>query len=159
MLFTAGILAGTTYLKLYYLIPIIFISSILGSIIGYFIGTHIERLRTFPFFRKILKEEHINKAHIFFEKHGKFAILFSRFIPVVRTFTPIVAGIARMNYKSFIKYNILSSLVWSSTVTLLGFFLGRIFPNIKDYLSLAIIIIILISILPMIIPNIRRKKS
>ena len=64
-----------------------------------------------------------------------------------------------MIYKSFIKYNILSSLVWSSTVTLLGFFLGRIFPNIKDYLSLAIVIIVLISILPMIIPSIRRKKG
>ncbi|MFZ1019620.1 MAG: DedA family protein, partial [Minisyncoccia bacterium] len=92
LLFTAGLLASVYGFNLSFLIFIIFLATFLGGLGGYEIGVYLEKLRTFSFFRKILKQEHINKAHQFFIKYGKSAIVFSRFVPVVRTFTPIVAG-------------------------------------------------------------------
>ncbi len=157
LLFTAGILAASTYLRLYYLIPLVFVSTFFGAIVGYYIGMHIERLRKFSFFKKILKEEHLNKAHVFFEKHGKLAIIFSRFIPIVRTFMPIAAGVAKMNYISFIKHSLVSSIIWATLVPTLGYFLGQIFPQIKDYMSFAIILVVLVSLLPAVWEVFRKK--
>jgi membrane-associated protein len=148
LLFTAGILATGLGMNIGFLIALIFVAAFIGSIIGYFIGTQIERLHNYSFFRKILSQEHLDKTHEFFERHGVYAIILSRFVPVIRTFAPIVAGVAEMNYFKFIRYSFISSALWSTVVTLLGFFLGRIFPQIKDYLSYAIILIIFISILP-----------
>jgi len=159
LLFTAGLLASTTYLKLYLLIPLVFVGTFLGGIVGYYIGVHIERLRKYSFLNKILKEEYINKAHEFFVRYGKSAILFSRFVPIVRTFTPIVAGIAKMDYKLFIKYSLMSSLLWSTIVTLAGYFLGQIFPQIKDYMSVVIILVVLVSLLPGVVEMMRKKKK
>jgi len=159
LLFTAGLLASTTYLKLYILIPLIFISTFLGGIAGYYVGVHIERLRKYFLFAKILKEEHMNTARIFFEKHGRGAIIFSRFIPIVRTFMPIVAGIIKMDYKLFLKYSLISSALWSTVVTLSGYFLGQIFPQIKDYLSWMVLIVVLVSLLPAVVEMVRSKKE
>lgn len=159
LLFTAGLLASTTYLKIYFLVPLIFISTFLGGIAGYYVGVHIERLRKVSFLKKFLKEEYVNKAHIFFEKYGKSAILFSRFIPIIRTFTPIVAGVVSMNYKTFLKYSFFSSILWSTTVTFSGYFLGQIFPQIQDYMSVIIILVVLLSLIPVIVEIFKKKKE
>lgn len=148
LLFTAGLLSSGLGLNLTYLIPLIFVATLLGGIAGYFIGVYIEHLRRYAFLRKILKEEHIKSAHEFFEKHGRFAIIISRFVPVIRTFVPIVAGVARMNFWKFLRYSILSSVLWSSIVTLLGYYLGIRFPQIHDYLHYLIVLIILGSLIP-----------
>ncbi len=158
LLFTAGLLASLFSLKIYFLIPLIFVSTFLGGIVGYEMGVHIERLRRFAFFRRMLKPEHIEKTHKFFEKHGRFTVIFSRFIPVVRTFVPIVAGVIKMDYKLFLKYSLISSVLWSTIVTLVGYFLGQIFPHIKDYLSYMIFLIIVVSILPIIL-EIRQERK
>ncbi len=150
LLFTAGLLAAASKLNLFYLIPIIFTATFLGGMAGYAIGQYLDKVHRYAFFRKIIKEDHIRKAHIFFEKHGKAAILLSRFVPLMRTFTPIVAGVARMNKASFIRYSIASSLLWSVSVTLLGYFLGQAFPQIEDYLHYFIIGIIGVSLIPVI---------
>jgi len=159
LLFTAGILASGLGFNLWFLIPLIFFATLFGGIAGYYLGTQIEKLHNYSFFRKILSQEHINTAHQFFEKYGRFAVVFSRFVPLVRTFVPIVAGIARMDYKKFLKYSIISSLLWSTIVTLVGFFLGRAFPWIKDYLSYLIILIIFASILPGIYEWVRTRQK
>lgn len=159
LLFTAGLLVAVLHLNLLFLIPMIFVATFLGGVMGYEIGINLERLRKYSFFKKFLKEEHIIKAHAFFDKYGKFAIIISRFVPLVRTFMPIVAGIARMHYRDFIKYSLMSSALWSTSVTLAGYFLGRIFPQIKDYISLVVIIIIFVSVLPMIFEYMREKKE
>ncbi len=161
LLFTAGLFASAFGLHLYILIPLIFVATFLGGITGYEIGVKLELLKQFKFFRKIMKPEHIQKAHDFFEKHGRMAILLCRFVPIVRTFTPIVAGVGKMNYVSFLKYSFIGSILWSTTVTLLGFFLGRSFPVIKDYLHVVVVLIVLVSVLPMVFEFIenRRKKS
>ncbi len=159
MLFTAGLLASVYGFNLLFLIFIIFAGAFLGSILGYEIGVYLEKLRKFYFFRKILKQEHINKAHQFFIKYGKSAIVFSRFVPVVRTFTPIVAGIARVPYRFFLKYSLLSSILWSSAITLLGFYLGKIFPVIKNYLWVIAILVVLVSLIPIFIEIIQNRKG
>ncbi|MFZ2048995.1 MAG: DedA family protein [Minisyncoccia bacterium] len=159
LLFTAGILASGLGLNLGFLIPLIFIATLFGGIVGYYLGTQIEKLHKYSFFRKILSQEHINTAHKFFEKYGRFAVVFSRFVPLVRTFVPIVAGIARMDYKTFLKYSIISSLLWSTIVTLVGFFLGRTFPWVKDYLSYLVILIIFLSIVPGIYEWVRTRQK
>jgi len=150
LLFTAGLFVSTFGMNIYFLIPLIFFATLLGGMTGYEIGVNLEKLRRYAFFRKILKKEHLDKTHEFFEKHGAFAITFSRFVPIVRTFAPIIAGIVRMPYKSFIKYSLVGSFLWSFIVTLLGYFLGRIFPQIKDYLFVVVVLVVIISILPMV---------
>ena len=159
LLFTAGLLVAVLHLNLFTLIPLIFVATFLGGVMGYEIGINLERLRKYDFFRKILKEKYIDQTHKFFDKHGGFAIIFSRFVPLVRTFMPIVAGIARMDYYKFIKYSLISSALWSTSVTLVGFFLGQIFPQIKDYISLIVLIIIIISIFPMIFEYMKHKNE
>lgn len=158
LLFTVGLLAISGFLNLFKLIPVIFIATFLGGLAGYYIGEHIEKLRRYKFFRRFLKEEHINYAHEFFEKHGKFAILISRFVPIVRTFLPIVAGISKMNYVKFIKYSVLSSFIWSTTVTLVGYALGIAFPQIKNYLHYLIFTVVFVSILPIIFDAYNKYK-
>ncbi len=152
LLFTAGLFASALGLNVLFLISLIILATFLGGLAGYEIGAYLITLEErYKFLRKILKKEHIDKAHKFFDKHGAFAIVFSRFIPIIRTFVPIVAGIARMHYYDFVKYSIISSVIWSSVVTLLGYFLGQTFPVIKDYLFLMVILVILISVLPLIL--------
>ena len=159
LLFTAGLLAYTVNLNIFILIPVIFVATFLGGISGYFIGVYIESLRKYEIFKKILKPEYIIKTHNFLEKHGKFAIIISRFLPILRTFTPMVSGIARMSKRSFILYSLISSLLWSTSVTLLGYFLGHSFPQIKNYLSLVILLVVIVSILPAIWHWLRTRQT
>jgi membrane-associated protein len=158
LLFTAGLLAMAFGLNIYLLILITFLATFFGGMMGYEIGFYLVQLRNFEFFNKILKQEHLDKAHKFFDRYGKFAITFSRFVPIVRTFTPIVAGAARMNYRSFLKYSVIGSVLWSSIVTLLGFFLGHVFPQIKNYLWVVIVLVVLISAAPIIWEWLRGRK-
>lgn len=149
LLFTAGLLAATTgFFSLWLLIPMIIVASFLGGMAGYIIGIYIEKLHKYQFFRTILSPEHIMAAHRFFEKYGIPALILSRFVPIVRTFTPIAAGVALMDKKKFLTWSFVGAIVWSLSITLAGFFLGHVFPQIQNYLTPAIVIIILLSIVP-----------
>lgn len=161
LLFTAGLLASILGLNLPLLILVVFLGAFFGSLAGYFIGYYIDHLRRYHFMRVILKEEYVNEAHAFFKKHGLAAILISRFVPVLRTFTPIAAGVAEMERGSFIRYSFLSALLWSVSVTLAGFYLGRAFPQLKDYISYLIILVVIVSVLPGVWhwQRTRRKRS
>ncbi|MFA5999801.1 MAG: DedA family protein [Candidatus Paceibacterota bacterium] len=157
LIFTAGLMAPVVHFNIVLLTLLVFLSAFLGGIVGYYIGTKIEHLRTYAFFRRILKQEHIDKAHAFFEKHGLSSMILSRFMPVVRTFLPIVAGIARMKYADFLKYSFFGALIWSTSFTLGGYYLGKIFPQLEYYLIYVISIIVILSILPGVIHLIREK--
>ena len=159
LIFTAGLLAPMLHFNIVLLTLFIFLSAFLGGLVGYYIGTKIEYLYRYAFFRKILRREYIDNAHVFFEKHGLSAILLSRFIPVVRTFMPIVAGMAKMKYSEFVRYSLLGSFIWSVVFTLGGYFLGQSFPQIQNYLLYVIIIIVVLSILPGIFEIIRKRKK
>ncbi len=158
LLFTAGLFASISTLNIFILVPLIFVATFLGGMVGYYIGVYIESIHRYPMLKKILKPEHIAEAHKFFEKHGKAAILMSRFVPLMRTFAPIAAGVAKMPKKLFIRYSIISSLLWSFSVTLLGYFLGQAFPGIKDSLTYIVLGIIVISLLPAAVHYLRTRR-
>lgn len=157
-LFTLGILASTGILSMWLLIPIIFVGGLLGGLMGYIIGRHLERLHHYSFFRKIIKKEYLKKAEDFYEKNGKITLLFARFVPVVRTFVSIVAGIIKMNYLKFLKWSTLGALIWSVGMTSLGYFLGSLMPWIKDYLTIFVAIVVFLSVVPLILEAIKGKR-
>lgn len=151
LLFTAGFLASQGFLNIGILLPLLFVSAVLGDNIGYAFGKKVG-VKIFTKRDSLLfHQDHLLRAKLFFEKHGGKTIILARFIPIVRTFAPILAGVGNMKYKVFLIYNLLGALAWAVGVTILGYFLGSIIPGIERYLVLIVIMIILISILPTLI--------
>jgi len=107
---------------------------------------------------RMFKQEHLTKAHDFFEHHGAKSILLARFVPIVRTFTPIVAGVSEMRYRTFVKYNVIGGFVWTIGVTSLGHFLGQV-TFIRDNIEYAIIVLVAISLLPMVYEFLRHRRN
>ena len=159
LLFTAGLFVSVYHFNLLFLIALIFMATFFGGLMGYEIGVYLQKLRRYSFFNRILKQEYVDQACKFFDKHGKFAIIFSRFVPIVRTFVPIVSGIACVPYKLFIQYSLISSVLWATLMTLAGYYLGRMFPQIKDYLWVMAIIVVLISLIPIFLEMFKNRKG
>lgn len=157
LLFTAGFLASQGFLDIYILCPLLFIAAVVGDSVGYTfgyrLGPKIFKKEDSIFFDK----ENITRAQVFFEKYGGKTIILARFIPVVRTFAPILAGVGKMRYSTFIVYNLIGGLLWAVGLLGLGYFLGNVIPNVDRYLLPIILIIIFISILPNIIHLIKNK--
>lgn len=148
LLFTAGFLASQDWLDIRILVPLLFVAAVLGDNVGYAFGKRVgERLFNKPG-SKFFNKENLLKAQNFFEKHGKKAIVLARFIPVVRTFTPIVSGVAKMNYRVFFLFNIIGALLWAVGLLLMGYFFGRIIPNADKYVLPITGLIIVISVIP-----------
>lgn len=148
LLFTAGLLSAQGYFNPLILLAGVFVCAVLGDTVGYSFGFRWGR-RLFEredslFFRK----EHLYRTERFFEKYGTKAIILARFVPIVRTFTPILAGVGQMKYRTFITYNILGGLGWSVLMIVLGFYLGTIVPNIDKYILPIVLVIIFVSFLP-----------
>ncbi len=159
LIFTAGFLASQNILSLPILLPLVIVAAILGDGFGYYCGQKFGPkifIREDSFF---FKKSHIAKANLFFTKHGGKAIILARFMPVVRTFVPVVAGVGTMRYKKFAAYNIIGGLLWSCGLILAGYFLGRSVPNIDHYLLPIIFLIIILSLLPSIFHVIRDDES
>lgn len=155
LLFTAGFLVqiGAMDINIHLLVLILFVAAVLGDSVGYTFGRRVGRKVFNRPNSRLFKQEHLVKAESFYEKYGGKTIIMARFIPVVRTFAPVVAGTARMNYKTFLSYNVIGGLLWSAGITYLGFFLGDIFTNhlgldIDQVILPAVAIIILISLAP-----------
>jgi membrane-associated protein len=159
LIFTAGLMAPVLGFNIVFLAILVFVAAFTGGLAGYYIGTKLDFLYQYKFFRKIFKKKYTDEAHAFLEKHGLLALILSRFIPVVRTFLPIVAGMVRMDYKDFVRYSLLGSAVWSATFVFGGYFLGRSFPELEHYLVYVITIIVFLSILPGIIHFLRAKRK
>jgi membrane-associated protein len=147
LLVTAGIMAAAGYLDLRWLIPLTILAAIIGDQVNYAIGYRAGKalMSRYERFRP-----HLERAHAFYEKHGAKTIVLARFVPIVRTFAPAVAGAARMNYRTFVTYNIVGGIIWVLSTTLTGYFLGRAIPHIDRYLHLVIAIVVFLSILPIL---------
>jgi membrane-associated protein len=156
LLVTAGILAAAGLLDIRLLIICACAAAIIGDQTGYLIGRRAGKalIQRYARFRV-----HLERAHTFYEKYGSKTIVIARFVPIVRTFVPAVAGAAEMNYRRFVTYNILGGLLWVLSTTLLGFIFGRTIPNIEQNLHLVIAIVVFLSILPAIIEWWKHKKS
>ncbi len=158
LLFAFGVLAGAGYLNIYSGIIGIVIAAILGEAVGYHIGKYLEYLSTHKFFRKIFREDKILKTKEFFDKYGAQTIILARFVPIVRTFTPILAGVSKMNKKLFWKYNIIGAIVWGAGIPLLGYIFGQKFPGVQENLTLISVIIIVVTVAPVLWKILRKKK-
>ncbi len=146
LLFAAGTFAALGDLNLALLFVVMAAGAILGDTVNYWVG-HFIGPRAFSGEVKYLKKEHLDRTHEFYEKHGGFAVVLGRFVPIVRTFVPFVAGIGAMTYNHFITYNVLGAVAWTGLFLGLGYFFGNI-PVVKDNFSLVIIGIIAVSVLP-----------
>jgi membrane-associated protein len=149
LLFTAGILSAHGLFNPWVLITLVSVAAALGDSVGYWFGHKVGAPlleRNTRFFR----HEHLEQARVFYEKHGVLSIVLARFVPVVRTFAPIVAGMAGMRYKLFLMYNLIGAFLWGAGITFLGYFLGERFPFVSDYLTPIIIMIVGITCIPII---------
>jgi membrane-associated protein len=157
LLFVAGALCGIGALDFYILLPLLMLAAFTGDNTNYWTGRLIgKRLIRFGSSR-FIKHEHLDKTHAFYKKHGGKTIVFARFLPIVRTFAPFVAGIARMHYRLFMTFSAVGSVVWIAFFVIGGYFLGNI-PVIKNNLTLMILIIVFISLAPAMLEFIRHRR-
>jgi len=157
LLFTAGVLASQGFLSISVLLIGCILAAIIGDTIGYWSGKKYGR----DLFDKdsgfFFKKKRLYDAEIFYEKHGKFTIIIARFVPVIRTFAPIVAGIGNMKYPLFLSYNIFGGIFWVSLMLLAGYFLGGIIPDPDKYIIPLAFLIIVLSFFPIIIKMMKYK--
>lgn len=159
LIFTAGIIASQGFLNIWILIPLCAFAAILGDSFGYYFGKKIgpkifTRENSFLFNKKYIEE-----TQNFYKRHGKKTIILARFVPIVRTFAPILAGVGKMEYHIFISYNVIGGILWTAGFLLAGYFLGGIFPETEKYLGLIIVGIVILSLTPLLIEFLKRKKT
>lgn len=149
LLFTGGLLAAAPQppVSIWVLVPAVTLVAILGDQTAYFIGRRIGPALFDKEDSRFFKKHYVTESHAFFEKHGPKTIILARFVPIVRTFTPVLAGVSYMRYPVFLGFDIVGGILWGSGVTLLGYFLGNI-PFVKNNFELVILLIVFLSILP-----------
>lgn len=157
LLFVTGALCGMGSLELHVLMPLLMLAAFGGDNTNYWIGRRFG-IKLFKHDSRFFKLEHVEKTQAFYAAHGGKTIIFARFLPIIRTFAPFVAGIGSMSYRVFMVFSALGSVAWIASLTLAGYFFGNI-PIIKNNLTLMIICIILISFLPAIREYIRHRKQ
>jgi membrane-associated protein len=148
LLFAVGALSAMGSFHFIFVYLLLIAAAFLGDTVNYWIG-HFVGPKAFEGKNKFLKKEYLDKAQKFYEKHGGAAIVLARFVPIVRTFAPFVAGIGKMSYKHFITYNLLGGVLWVSLFSFAGFFFGNI-PFVKHNFHYVMVVIILISVVPII---------
>jgi membrane-associated protein len=159
LLFTAGLLASKGVFNIWTLFIVASVAAILGDNAGYWFGSTVGH----QFFQRedsrFFKKRYLLEAHAFYQKYGLQTIVLARFVPVIRTFVPIVAGIAEMEYKKFFVYNIFGGFLWAGGTCLLGYYLGIHVPWVSTYLTPIILIIIFISLLPVLIQFFKQYRT
>lgn len=162
LLFAAGMLAAAfpDQLNIYIVLGLLWIAAILGDTVNYTIGKTLgTKLVTAKIFgKRIIQDSAIQKTESFFQKYGSKTIVIARFVPIVRTLAPFVAGISKMHYGTFIKYNLIGGTIWVVGITLAGYFLGTI-PIIKNNFEIVVMLIIAFSLVPIIIEFIKSKSK
>ncbi|MGC2165942.1 MAG: DedA family protein [Gallionella sp.] len=158
LLFVAGALCGMDALQLQLLIPLLVVAAFCGDNTNYWIGRLVGLRLLKRAGGKLIKREHLDKTHAFYEKHGGKTILFARFLPIIRTFAPFVAGIGLMRYRLFVAFSALGSIAWISGFAIAGYFFGNI-PLVKNNLTLITLGIIVVTLLPAFREVIRHRRQ
>ena len=158
LLVTAGLLAARGYLNVYALAPVLTLAAIFGNSVGYFIGRatgpRVFRRENSLFFNK----KHAIRAHEFYEKYGHKTIVLAQFMPIIRTFSPVVAGVGGMRLRDFITFNVIGAFCWIWSMLGIGYFLGSYIPGIDKHIEIVVVIVIFISLLPGLISAYRAKR-
>ena len=155
LLFAAGSFAALGSLNVFALFILLTLAAILGDTLNYWIG-HFIGPRAFSGNTRFLKKEYLDRTHVFYEKYGGKTIILARFIPIIRTFAPFVAGIGAMDYPHFCFFNVIGAVLWVSIFTFGGYFFGNL-PFVRDNFTIVIMVIILISVLPGVFEFLREK--
>ena len=159
LLFTAGLLASQGKLNFPVILAGCFVAAVAGDQVGYGFGRRVGPALFRRPDSRLFKHENLERARSYFEQYGPKTILLARFVPVVRTFAPIVAGVGRMNYRTFVTYNVSGGLVWAIGVTSLGYALGETVPDIDRYLLPAVAVIIVLSALPILLEARKARRA
>ena len=158
LLFTAGFLASQGFLNIWILSLLTFLAAVLGDNFGYAFGRRVGP----AIFRRedswLFHKDHLERAKVFYEKHGAKTLVLARFLPIVRTFAPILAGVGKMHYPAFFFYNILGGFLWAIGMTWLGYFLGATIPGVDKYLIPIILAIIVLSAMPTLVHVIKNRE-
>ncbi len=157
LLFIAGFLAAQGFFNIFFLTALLWIAAILGNIAGYEFGRRVGPKLFSKEDSLLFKKAHALKAHAFYERYGAKTLFLARFMPIVRTFAPIVAGVARMDFKAFLFYSVTGATAWVIGLTVLGYYLGAL-TFVREHLEIMILFIIFLSILPGIISYLKERK-
>ena len=161
LLFTAGLLVSQDVLNVS--LPVLlagcFVAAVAGDQVGYMFGARVGPALFRRPDSRIFKQKYVEQSREFFERHGAKTIVLARFVPIVRTFAPILSGVGRMRYRTFVTFNVMGGLLWAVGVTTLGFFLGETVPSMDRYLLPAIIVIVGLSILPAVLEVLRARRE
>lgn len=158
LLITAGLVAATGALNIWWLSLLLCAAAIVGDSVGYAIG---RRLGPALFTReksRLFNPNHIERTRRFYERHGAKTIVIARFVPIVRTFAPVVAGVGRMDYHRFLTYNVVGGVGWVVSMTWAGYLLGRTIPNIDRHIHIVVIIVIVLSLIPIAVEVLRERR-
>ena len=158
LLITAGIVAAAGGLNIWWLNVVLIVAAITGDSVGYAIGVRLgPRLFTRPQ-SLLFNPRHIERTRVFYERHGPKTIVIARFVPIVRTFAPVVAGVGQMEYRRFIFYNVAGGIGWVTSMTWAGYGLGRVIPNLGSYIHLVVAVVIVLSVIPIVIEIVRERR-
>ncbi len=157
LLFAAGAFAARGALDIGLLVPILLVAAILGDTVNYWIGQRIGR-RAFSGKIPFIKQEYLQRTESFYERHGGKTIILARFVPIIRTFAPFVAGIGTMSYARFIVYNVVGAVLWVVLFTVGGYFFGNL-PMVQRNFKLVILAIIVVSVMPIVVEFVRARRA
>jgi membrane-associated protein len=159
LLVTAGLIAARGYLDIFQLVPVLTLAAICGNTLGYIIGRasgpRIFNRENSIFFNK----KHAIRAHEFEEKYGRATIVIAQFMPIIRTFSPVIAGVGRMKFREFITFNVVGAVFWVWSMLGVGYFLGNYIPGIDQHIEIVVVIVVFISILPGLIGGLRARRK
>jgi membrane-associated protein len=158
LLFTAGLLASQGKLNFAVILAGCFVAAVAGAQTGYLIGRRVGPALFRRPDSRLFKKEYVERAEAYFAEHGSRTIVLARFVPIVRTFSTVVAGVSQMEASTFLAYNVIGGLVWTAGVTTAGYFLGKTVPDIDKYLLPIIALIVLLSLIPVVLEA-RRQRS
>jgi membrane-associated protein len=158
LLITAGLVAATGQLNIWWLNAILMVAAVVGDSVGYAIGRRAgPRLFTRP--KSLLfNPRHVERTRAFYARYGARTIVIARFVPIVRTFAPVVAGVAPMEYRQFVLYNVVGGVAWVTSMTWAGYLLGQAVPNINDHIHKVVVIVILLSFIPIVVEVVRERR-
>jgi membrane-associated protein len=158
LLITAGLVAATGALNVWYLNALLIVAAVFGDSVGYAIGARLgPRLFTRPQ-SLLFNPRHVERTRVFYQRHGAKTIVIARFVPIIRTFAPVVAGVGEMEYRRFLVYNVAGGVGWVTSMTWAGYLLGQVVPNISDHVHIVVAVVILLSLVPIAIELLRERR-
>jgi membrane-associated protein len=156
LLFTLGVVAGTGKINIFFLLASLFTAAFLGDNTGYFLGKKTGPAIFSKPDSRLFKQEYVQRTQALFQKYGGKIVIFARFIPIVRSFTPFMAGVGQMKYSTFLTYSIFGSALWVGLLTMMGYYLGNV-PWVKNNFEKAILLVIILSFVPAIIEYVKHR--